>query len=108
MSQTPPRGGNFFDDNFDDPYELITTVMIGLTFLPVVVGALVPQVRQAVSGWLLEHGVLVAPEAAWVTIPFVGAGLDVRRIVILAVVLIAIAWVGFATAPRRRGRGRRG
>lgn len=107
MNETPPQGRRFLDDNFDDPYELLTTIMVVLTFAPVFIAALIPQARNAATTWLLEHGILVAPEAAAVTIPFVEAGLDVRRIVIVLVVLIAVAWVGFATA-RRRGRGRRG
>lgn len=63
----------------------------------VVLPALIPNVRAATTTWLLEHRVLVVPGQALLELPFLGAGVDFRRLVIV-LVLGALVF----TASRRR------
>lgn len=74
-----------------------------------VLPAMIPKVRDAVAGWLLDHRVLVAPEQALFEVPFLGAGLDVRRLVIVVVLaglVFAASRHRVAERPSRKGASR--
>lgn len=73
-----------------------------------VIPALIPKVRDAVSAWLLEHHVLVNSSEALVTVPLTDGGLDLRRLVIVALLVVAIVWTYLATDSRARKGAIRG
>lgn len=92
------------DGTDDDQETLGKLLLIGLAVL--MVPAVLPEVRAAVSAWLLEHHVLAPPEAALIPIPFMDGGLDLRRLVIVAVIVIGAVWLGHHhKETRHKGRG---
>lgn len=58
------------------------------------------------GAWALSRGILVAPEIAVIELPLVGAGLDWRRLVLLALVLLAALVLTILTVSARRRRPR--
>lgn len=79
-------------------------LMSGALFI---VPVLIPKVRDAVSAWLLEHHVLVNSSEALVPVPLTDGGLDLRRLVIIALLVVAGVWAYLATSrPARKGATR--
>lgn len=74
-----------------------------------VLPTMIPKVRDAIAAWLLDHRVLVVPEQALFEVPFLGAGLDVRRLVIVVVLaglVFAASRHRAAERPSRKGASR--
>lgn len=59
-----------------------------------------------VGAWALSRGILVAPELAVVEVPLVGAGLDWRRLALVALALLAALVLTVLTISARRRRPR--
>ena len=55
---------------------------------------LIPAVRDGAREWLVEHHVLVGPDAALFQLPFLDAGLDLRRVVIVVTLAALGMWLG--------------
>lgn len=88
----------------DEVLEKILLMCGALFFIP----ALIPKVRAAASTWLLEHHVLVNPSEALVPVPFMDGGLDLRRLVIIAVLVVAGVWMYLSVRPPARKGATRG
>ena len=84
----------------DGENDRVVGYIIAAVAAMLVLPSMIPKVRDAVAVWLLDHRVLVAPEQALFEVPFLGAGLDVRRLVIVVV----LAGLVFA-ASRHRAAG---
>lgn len=82
--------------------EEVTEKILLMSAALFIIPALIPKVRDAVSGWLVEHHVLVDSGQALVTVPLTDGGLDLRRLVILALLVVAIVWTYLATGSRAR------
>jgi len=76
--------------------ELVLVLLAALA-APLVLSGLFP----AAAAWLIAHRFLVTADQALVQIPGAGAGLDARRIVVLAAVVTALLAAALWT---RRGR----
>lgn len=61
-----------------------------------------------IGGWAMSRGFLVAPELAVVELPLVGAGLDWRRLILVALVLAAALVLTILTVSARRRRPQEG
>lgn len=82
------RGEGGFDEFLVDPWTMVATL--------VVIAALVASAWAWVSGtavpWLLAHQVLVPTQEALVSIPGAGgAGVDLRRLVVAFLMVVAVA-----------------
>ncbi|MEN3123857.1 hypothetical protein [Janibacter sp. LM] len=80
-------------------------ILIALAAL--VIPALLPKIRDAALGWLLEKQVLVSADQALFEIPTTGAGLDLRRILALVLVVALIAclrWAASTRSPQEQSR----
>lgn len=87
----------------EDATSKLLLLFLAVFFLP----AFLPSVRAAVRGWLLEKQVLVGAEASLLPVPFLDAGLDLRRLVVVAVLVVAGIWVVHARSSRTK-EARRG
>jgi len=89
---TGPKGGHRGGGSGDmDPTEFFAGIHAALFLIPVA-GVLVLGVVADWAQWAVDHGVLAAAsENPLVALPLAdGAGLDMRRLVILSVALIAL------------------
>lgn len=110
-SPGPGRGRGSID--FDDPYEVLTLVMLSLGVVPVALLMVTERggdYLQRAARWAVEHDVLLAPgQGALLTLPGTGgAGLDWPRILILALVVgcgaVLTATSAMAAVHRSRRR----
>lgn len=88
--------------------EEVTEKILLMSAALFIIPALIPKVRDVVSAWLLEHHVLVNSNEALVTVPLTDGGLDLRRLVIIALLVAAIVWTYLATRSRARKGATRG
>lgn len=91
----------------NDVNERLILVILVAFFVP----TLIPSIRRAVSDWLLENRVLVTPSQALFEVPFMDAGLDMRRLAVLLVILVAGAYFArgrSARAETKKKEARRG
>lgn len=104
MSGKEGSGGSWAGGSMSDAD--ILWLLILLPFVAPAGLAMLPGVRDGVVEWLVQHGVLVAAaEDPWWTIPGIGgAGIDVRRLVIITVVMIGLlaCLLSWVQAVRRR------
>ncbi len=103
MSNNPRSGSNrsTFDELTDDPIAFFGLIILGLLILP----GLIPGVRDTAVTWLLENHLVVPALEASLTIPMTDVGLDIRRIVVLALALVAsLALRGWVRSRARRRR----
>ena len=103
MSGKEGPGGRWAGGSMSD--NDILWLLILLPFAAPAGLAMLPGVRDGVVEWLVQHGVLVAAaEDPWWTIPGIGAGIDVRRLVVVAVVMIGLltCLLSWVQATRRR------
>lgn len=99
MDLTNIKGPLDPDDNL---FTLVFVVGAALAGGPTVLSAL----GIDVGTWALAHGILVAPELAVVQVPLVGAGLDVRRLLLVLLALAAaLVLAVMHVSSRRRRRG---
>lgn len=91
----------------NDVNERLILIILAAFFVP----TLIPSIRRAVSGWLLENRVLVPPSQALLDVPFMDGGLDIRRLAVLVVVVIAGAYFARGRSARtetKKKEARRG
>ncbi|MDN5746821.1 MAG: hypothetical protein L0H31_17145 [Nocardioidaceae bacterium] len=88
--------------------EEVTEKIMLMSGALMIIPALIPKVREAVSAWLLEHHVLVNSSEALLPVPLTDGGLDLRRLVIIALLVVAIVWTYLAAGPRARKGATRG
>lgn len=81
----------------DRDTEMLILVVVGGLIAVTVLPALISKWATGLDGWLLEHHVLVPGAEALFTLPGMTGGPDLRRVVILACVLI----VGIFLIPSR-------
>lgn len=87
----------------EDPMETLAVILLATLFGP----ALLLAFWDAGTAWLLEHHVLVPAQQAMVTIPTTGAGLDSRRLILLAsvaalAVVLGRGLTGAAASSRQK------
>ena len=87
--------------NNDENERLLGLLLIGL-LLMTLGPTLAPQAAAATGTWLCEHGILVTPPHATFTIPYLGAGPDTSRLLLVA--LLAIAASALNISKRRRDK----
>ena len=85
----------------DENERVLGLLLIGL-LLMTIVPPLAPRTAAAAGAWLCEHGILVAPPHATFTIPFLGAGPDTNRLLLVA--LLAIAAIALTVPKRQRDK----
>lgn len=88
--------------------EEVTEKILMMSGALIIIPALIPKVRDAVSAWLLEHHVLVNSNEALLPVPLTDGGLDLRRLVIIALLVVAIVWSCRAIGSRARKGATRG
>jgi hypothetical protein len=95
---------NVGDDN-ERALGFVLLLVVGAVVLP----ALLPAVRDAVTAWALSHSLLVPAAQATVTIPGTMAGLDIQRLLAAGLAVLALALFALAVqrhSPRSRGERR--
>lgn len=91
----------------NDVNERLILVVLVIFFAP----TLIPSIRRTVSSWLLENRVLVPPSQALFEVPFMDAGLDIRRLAVLLVLVVAGAYFARGRTARsetKKKESRRG
>lgn len=104
MSNTPRNAAkrSTLDELTDDPIVFFGLIALGLLILP----GLIPGVRDAAVTWLLEHHLVVPAVEAFLTIPLTSVGLDARRIVVAALVVLAVvSLLAWLRSRRNRSTG---
>lgn len=86
--------------------------VVGVLIVMIVAGAVlptaIPALGKSLSTWLVDHQVLVEPSQSLLVIPGLAAGLDLRRLVVAVLLLVAAAiFAGAARRGARTGRGSR-
>lgn len=76
--------------------EKLVALFVGFAVAAMVLPVLVPRLGQGIAHWALAHHVLVPAAHAVFVIPGLGAGPDLRRVLIAAAVLVALAIAGAA------------
>lgn len=79
----------------DDSSSALILLLLATVLAPFVL----PGVLAGAERWLLEHHILVPASQALLALPWTHSGLDTRRLVILALILIGI---GAASVSIRR------
>ncbi|MCT1515308.1 hypothetical protein [Dietzia cercidiphylli] len=101
--------GGGHSSGIDDmsPGEMLAVLHMAPFLIPVALGLLVTQV-DAARAWLVDKGVLVAAAAEpMLALPgLAGDGLDLRRLILLALALICAAMVASWSVRRRRDKAR--
>lgn len=103
MADQPSSRHSIFDDLFDDdPFAIILVPLV----IILIVGASLPMWLDGATLWLIDHNILVAKTShPTVAVPGAdGAGLDIRRIVVVAAVVVAVCAAGLGTVRRRLRR----
>lgn len=106
-SSGPQRGGH--NSGIDDmsPGEMMAVLHMAPFLIPVALALLATQV-DAARFWLVDKGVLVAAATEpMIALPgMAGDGLDLRRVILLALALICAVAVASWSVRRRRDRAR--
>lgn len=89
------RGNNHANEG-----EQVFGVLIFLGLASLTLPGLIPGLRHVFVRWLLSQGVLLAKPACLFTIPGLGIGPDLRRLLITTLVLVSAALL--TTRVRRR------
>lgn len=92
----PPR--SLLDELTDDPLTFLGALFVG----SIVVPAILVVWRDQLTAWCLSHQLLVPAPQAVLTIPGVNAGLDLRRAIVLGLLVIAGIAASIAVIARRR------
>lgn len=80
--------------------EMATTMLL-VGLIPLAL-AYIASLNRTVRGWLLEHHVLVEPATSIWVLPFLDAGLDLVRLILLVALVILLVIVPAMLATRRR------
>lgn len=87
----------------NNPWDRLILILMAMVMVP----ALLPQVRDTAVTWLLEHQVLVAADQALIQIPTTSAGIDLRRILALALLvglIVCLRWSASVRSPQEQSR----
>lgn len=82
--------------------DLFTLLLLAPLAIPIVIGVLAGRV-DAVAEWLTEHHILVPADQALLAPPgLAGAGLDLTRVLIAALLVVGlVAWIVMVRAGRK-------